>query len=86
MNLATTDRTPCLHQDTRARKTARDRYLQLLELAGDRKQPLLDFTGFLEFVERLPEVVVIESFDYRSSALTQGGSHRVSLTLTVIGY
>jgi len=45
-----------------------------------------DFGGFLEFVERLPEVVVVESFDCRSSLLTQGGRHRVSLTLTVIGY
>ena len=45
-----------------------------------------DFAGFLERVERLPEVVLVESFDYRSSQLTQGGRHRVNLTLTVIGY
>jgi hypothetical protein len=45
-----------------------------------------DFAGFLEFVERLPEVVVVESFDYRSSEVAQSGRHRVSLTLTVIGY
>lgn len=45
-----------------------------------------DFSRFLEHVERLPEVVVVESFDYRSSQLTQGGRHRVNLTLTVIGY
>jgi hypothetical protein len=45
-----------------------------------------DFASFLEYVERLPEVVVVESFDYRSSLLTRGGSHRVSLALTVIGY
>jgi Tfp pilus assembly protein PilO len=45
-----------------------------------------DFAGFLDFVERLPEVVVIESFDYRSKEVTDSGRHRVNLTLTVIGY
>jgi Tfp pilus assembly protein PilO len=45
-----------------------------------------DFSGFLDFVERLPEVVVVESFDYRSKQVTDSGRHRVNLTLTVIGY
>lgn len=45
-----------------------------------------DFTGFLDFVEKLPEVVVVESFDYRSSLLTHGGRHWVKLEVAVIGY
>jgi Tfp pilus assembly protein PilO len=46
-----------------------------------------DFIDFLAYVERLPEVVLVESFDYRSRLLTEGSSrHRVKLTVTVIGY
>ncbi len=45
-----------------------------------------DFTAFLDFVEKLPEVVLVESFDYRSSLLARGGRHRVKLTVAVIGY
>lgn len=45
-----------------------------------------DFTGFLAFIERLPEVVVIESFEYRSGLISQTGRHWVKLTVAVIGY
>lgn len=44
------------------------------------------FTGFLDFVEKLPEVVVVESFEYRSSRLTRSGRHWVKLEVAVIGY
>jgi Tfp pilus assembly protein PilO len=45
-----------------------------------------DFLGFLDFMERLPEVVVVESFDYRSKLISQTGRHWVKLTVAVTGY
>lgn len=45
-----------------------------------------DFTAFLAFIETLPEVVVVESFEYRSRLISQTGRHWVRLTVNVIGY
>ena len=44
-------------------------------------------TSFFEYLERMSDVVLVEAFDVRSSALTSSGSkHKGSLTVAVIGY
>lgn len=44
------------------------------------------FSSFLEYLEELSDVVLIESFDYRSSAAGTGSRHRANLSVSVIGY
>jgi hypothetical protein len=44
------------------------------------------FVRFLEYLETMPELVVIESFDFRSRLVTPGNRHKMTLTLKVIGY
>lgn len=41
---------------------------------------------FLEYLEALPELVVIESFDFRSRLIGAGNKHKITVTLRVIGY
>jgi Tfp pilus assembly protein PilO len=53
-----------------------------LQIEGDYD----DFVGFLDFLEKLPEVVVVEAFDYRSKLVGQAERHQVKLTVAVIGY
>jgi Tfp pilus assembly protein PilO len=53
-----------------------------LQIEGDYD----DFTGFLDFIEKLPEIVVVDSFEYRSSLISQTGRHWVKVTVDVIGY
>jgi hypothetical protein len=45
-----------------------------------------EFRGFLRFLEEIPEVVIVHSFDYRSSAISAAATHRAAITLSVIGY
>ncbi|MBD3367213.1 MAG: hypothetical protein GF405_03425 [Candidatus Eisenbacteria bacterium] len=45
-----------------------------------------EFRGFLRFLETIPEVVIIHAFDYRSSSIGAGRTHRAIITLSVIGY
>jgi hypothetical protein len=42
--------------------------------------------AFMEYLEGLPEVVLVEGFDYRSSQLGAWPEHRASLDVAVIGY
>lgn len=53
----------------------------LLEIEGSYDA----FVSILTYLERLPELVVVDSFDLRSSMGADGGWHQASLRLTVIG-
>ena len=45
-----------------------------------------EFRGFMRFLEKIPEIVVVHAFDYRSSTISAASTHRAIVTLTVIGY
>ena len=53
-----------------------------LELEGGYRQLAI----FMRYLELLPEVVIIDSFDIRSKELRQAGDHTATMTVTVIGY
>lgn len=53
-----------------------------LQIEGDYR----DISQFLAHLEGLSDVVLIESFDIRSSELLSSSRHRVNLSLAVIGY
>ena len=53
-----------------------------LQIEGDYR----DISEFLAHLEGLPDVVLVESFDIRSSELLSSSKHRVNLLLAVIGY
>jgi len=44
------------------------------------------FRRFMHFLETMPEVVIVHAFDYRSSTISAGSTHRATVTLSVIGY
>ncbi len=44
------------------------------------------FAGFLEHLEMLPEVVLIESFDYKTGVPGTGARHKATVLLTVVGH
>jgi len=44
------------------------------------------FVKFLEFLEGLPEVVLVTSFDLKSSALSASARSRADLEISVVGY
>jgi type II secretory pathway component PulM len=52
-----------------------------LQLEGD----YADFAAFLAYLEALPDVVIVNSFDYRSSEIARSSSHRAALNVTVVG-
>lgn len=41
---------------------------------------------FLDYLEKLPEVVVVKSIDMRSTKVVAGNGHRTHMTFTVTGY
>jgi Tfp pilus assembly protein PilO len=43
-------------------------------------------SSFLEYLERLTDLVLVESFDYRSGALSSASRHKGSLVVSVIGH
>ncbi len=45
-----------------------------------------EFRGFMRFLETIPEIVIIHSYDYRSSSISSGSTHRATITLSAIGY
>ena len=53
-----------------------------LEVEGGYRQ----FANFLRYMELLPEVVMVNSFDLHSREVRRGGEHSATLTVTVIGY
>ncbi|MCK4408769.1 MAG: type 4a pilus biogenesis protein PilO [Candidatus Eisenbacteria sp.] len=53
-----------------------------LEIEGGYRQ----FANFLRYLELLPEVVIVNSFELRSKQLRQGSKHAAMLTVTVIGH
>lgn len=53
-----------------------------LEVEGGYRQ----FANFLRYMELLPEVVIVNSFDLHSRQVRRGGEHSATLTVTVIGY
>ena len=53
-----------------------------LEVEGGYRQ----FANFLRYMELLPEVVIVNSFDLHSRQVRRGGKHSATLTVTVIGY
>jgi len=44
------------------------------------------FANFLRYLELMPEVVVVNSFDLHSKHVRQAGNHSATLVVTVIGY
>jgi len=44
------------------------------------------FANFLRYMELLPEVVIVNSFELRSRQVRQGSEHSATLMVTVIGY
>ncbi len=42
--------------------------------------------SFFEYIEGLSDVVIVEGFDYRSSAVSRNSRHRASVSISVIGY
>ncbi|MFH1502639.1 MAG: type 4a pilus biogenesis protein PilO [Candidatus Eisenbacteria bacterium] len=53
-----------------------------LQLEGSYK----GFSSFLEYLEHMSDVVIVEDLDFKSSALSTGSKHMGSLTVSVIGY
>ena len=45
-----------------------------------------DMSEFLEYLEGLSDVVIVETFDIRSREMVSSSRHRAHLTLSVIGY
>lgn len=43
-------------------------------------------SSFLEYLESMSDVVVVDAFDYRSSVTRSDSKHRASLSVSVIGY
>jgi hypothetical protein len=53
-----------------------------LEVEGGYRQ----FANFLRYMELLPEVVMVNSFELHSRQVRQGSEHSATLMVTVIGY
>ena len=53
-----------------------------LDIEGGYRQ----FANFMRFLERMPEVVTIDSFEWHSRLLREQRRHSGTLSLTVIGY
>jgi Tfp pilus assembly protein PilO len=53
-----------------------------LEVEGGYRQ----FANFLRYLELLPEVVIINSFELHSKQVRRGSKHSATLMITVIGY
>jgi len=53
-----------------------------LEVEGGYRQ----FANFLRYMELLPEVVIVNSFDLHSRQVRRGSKHSATLTVTVIGH
>ena len=53
-----------------------------LEVEGGYRQ----FANFLRYLELLPEVVVVNSFELNSRQVRRASKHSASMTVTVIGY
>ena len=53
-----------------------------LEVEGGYRQ----FANFLRYMELLPEVVIVNSFELRSRQVRRGSNHTATLTVTVIGH
>ena len=53
-----------------------------LEVEGGYRQ----FANFLRYLELLPEVVIINSFELHSKQVRRGSNHSATLMVTVIGY
>lgn len=45
-----------------------------------------EFANFLRYLELLPEVAVVNSFELQSRHVRQGNRHSASLMVTIIGY
>ncbi len=45
-----------------------------------------EFANFLRYMELLPEVVIVKSFELHSRQVRRGSKHSATLTVTVIGY
>ena len=53
-----------------------------LEVEGGYRQ----FANFLRYMELLPEVVIVNSFELHSRQVRRGGEHSATLMVTIIGY
>jgi Tfp pilus assembly protein PilO len=53
-----------------------------LEMEGEYR----DFANFLRYLELMPEVVIVNSFDIHSKQVRREKEHSATLTVTVIGY
>ena len=53
-----------------------------LEVEGGYRQ----FANFLRYMELLPEVVIVNSFELHSKQVRRGSTHSATLMVTVIGY
>jgi len=53
-----------------------------LEVEGGYRQ----FASFLRYMELLPEVVIVNSFELHSRQVRRGSKHSATLMVTVIGY
>ena len=53
-----------------------------LEMEGEYRE----FANFLRYLELMPEVVIVNSFDIHSKQVRREGDHSATLTVTVIGY
>ncbi len=53
-----------------------------LEVEGGYRQ----FANFLRYMELLPEVVIVNSFELHSRQVRRGSKHSATLMVTVIGY
>ena len=45
-----------------------------------------EFANFLRYMELLPEVVIVKSFELHSRQVRRGSKHSATLTVTVVGY
>lgn len=53
-----------------------------LEVEGSYRQ----FANFLRYLELMPEVVIVNSFELHSKQVRRGSNHSATLMVTVIGY
>ncbi|MBN2566135.1 MAG: type 4a pilus biogenesis protein PilO [Candidatus Eisenbacteria bacterium] len=72
--------------DVEPRKVTEDGSYTRRQFKLEVKGEFREFASFLRYLETMPEVVLINSFDLTSGTLRKQDSHSATMTLTVIGY
>jgi Tfp pilus assembly protein PilO len=72
--------------DVEPRKTTQDGSYVRRQFKLEVEGSFREFASLLRYLETMPEIVLINSFDLTSGALRKKDDHKAIITLTVIGY